>query len=57
MRIPDWHPATSHPEQPTGLLLDWLSGEGSLTRRLKASGQNDFRVEVLNEQQQPARAD
>lgn len=57
MRIPDWYPATSHPEQPTGLLLDWLTDEGSLTRRLIASGQNDFHVEVLNEQQQPARAD
>lgn len=57
MRIPDWHPATSHPQQPTGTLLDWLSDQGSLTRRLTAAGQNDFRVEVLAEQQQPARDD
>lgn len=57
MRIPDWHPATSHPQQPTGTLLDWLSDQGSLTRRLTAAGQNDFHVEVLAEQQQPARDD
>ena len=57
MRIPDWHPATSHPEPPPAVLLDWLCDQGSLTRRLTACGHDDFRVEVLNEQQQPARAD
>lgn len=57
MRIPDWHPATTYPEPPTDIQLDWLCDEGSLTRRLIAAGQNDFHVEVLNEQQQPARAD
>ena len=57
MRIPDWHPATRHPEPPPTALLDWLCDQGSLTRRLTASGHDDFRVEVLNEQQQPARAD
>lgn len=57
MSIPDWQPATSHPHSPPSDLLDWLCDEGSLTRRLIASGQDDFRVEVLVEQQQPARAD
>lgn len=57
MRTPDWHPTATHPERPTGALLDWLCDEGSLTRRLIACGQNDFRVEVLSEQQYPARAD
>ncbi len=57
MCIPDWHLATSHPDQPAAVMLDWLCDQGSLTRRLMASGSDDFRVEVLNEQQQPARAD
>lgn len=57
MRIPDWHPAPSHPERPSDALLDWLCDEGSLTRRLIACGQDDFRVQVLHEQQHPARAD
>lgn len=55
--IPDWHPATTHPEPPTGALCDWLNGAGSLTQRLIAAGNDDFRVEVLQQQQQPARAD
>lgn len=55
--IPDWHPATAHPEPPSGELFDWLCGQGSLTQRLTAAGPNDFRVKVLQEQQQPARAD
>lgn len=57
MRIPDWQPARAHPQNPTGPLLDWLCDEGSLTRRLMACGQDDFRVQVLVEQQQAARAD
>ncbi|MFA5677090.1 MAG: chorismate lyase [Pseudomonas sp.] len=57
MSIPDWRPANAHPQNPPSDLLDWLRDEGSLTRRLIASGQDDFRVEVLVEQQQPARAD
>lgn len=57
MRFPDWHPASAHPLNPPSHLLDWLADEGSLTRRLIASGQDDFRVEVLNEAQQAARAD
>lgn len=55
--IPDWYPATTHPEPPAGALLDWLCGAGSLTQRLTSAGADDFRVEVLQEQQQPARAD
>lgn len=55
--IPDWHPATTHPAPPTGDLFDWLCSQGSLTQRLTAAGQNDFRVEVLQEQHEPARAD
>lgn len=57
MCIPRWQPAPSHPLSPTGPLLDWLTDEGSLTRRLTAAGRNDFRVELLVEQHQPARAD
>lgn len=57
MRFPDWLPASARSPKPSGYLLDWLADEGSLTQRLKASGQNDFRVEVLNEAQQAARAD
>src|SRR5690606_6029746 len=45
--FPDWHPAPTHPRRPDGLLFDWLCDEGSLTRRLMAAGQDDFRVEVL----------
>jgi len=57
MCIPDWQPASLHPQRPGGALLDWLVDEGSLTRRLIAAGRDDFRVEVLTQQQQPARAD
>ena len=57
MSIPDWHSPATHPQRPSPLLLDWLTDEGSLTRRLMAAGSSDFRVEVLLEQQQPARAD
>ena len=42
---------------PDGLLFDWLCDEGSLTRRLMAAGQDDFRVEVLLQEHQPARPD
>ncbi len=57
LSIPDWYPATTHPTPPTGALLDWLCGAGSLTQRLISAGANDFCVEVLQQQQQPARAD
>lgn len=57
MSIPDWHSPTTHPDPPGGALLDWLSGEGSLTRRLIAAGRDDFRVQVLGESKQPARPD
>lgn len=57
MSIPDWHPATASSDISDIALLDWLGGTGSLTQRLKAAGCDDFRVEVLDEQQQPARAD
>lgn len=57
MCIPDWQAASHHPERPGGVQLDWLTDEGSLTRRLIAAGCDDFRVEVLTEEQQPARAD
>src|SRR5690606_10915443 len=55
--IPDWHPATASSDISDIALLDWLRSAGSLTQRLKAAGCDDFRVEVLDEQQQPARAD
>ncbi|PKM29761.1 MAG: chorismate--pyruvate lyase [Gammaproteobacteria bacterium HGW-Gammaproteobacteria-11] len=54
---PNWHPAELHPEQPDSVLLDWLTDEGSLTLRLTAAGNDDFRVEVLSQCSQPARAD
>lgn len=57
MRLPDWQPAPSHPLSPPSELLDWLSDQGSLTRRLMAAGDDDFRVQVLLEQQQSARDD
>lgn len=55
--FPDWHPAPTHPRRPDDLLFDWLCDEGSLTRRLMAAGQDDFRVEVLLQEHQPARPD
>lgn len=57
MSIPDWRPATAHVGISDHVLFDWLCGTGSLTQRLRAAGCNDFRVEVLEEHQQPARAD
>ncbi|MEH6387908.1 MAG: chorismate lyase [Pseudomonas profundi] len=39
------------------MLLDWLQNEGSLTQRLTEAGDNDFRVELLEQSLQPARAD
>ncbi|WP_074778874.1 chorismate--pyruvate lyase family protein [Halopseudomonas bauzanensis] len=55
--IPDWQLVTDHSDISDSVLLDWLRDTGSLTRRLMAAGNDDFRVEVLAEQQQPARAD
>ncbi len=55
--IPDWQLVTEHTDISDSIMLDWLSGTGSLTRRLMAAGNDDFQVEVLLEQQQPARAD
>ncbi|QJD59670.1 chorismate lyase [Pseudomonas sp. gcc21] len=57
MRLPDWHFAARHPSKPAGLLLDWLQNEESLTQRLTEAGDNDFRVELLQQTQQPARTD
>lgn len=57
MSIPHWYPVVTHPEMREGVLCDWLGDTGSLTRRLMAAGNDDFRVEVLNEAHQPARAD
>src|SRR5690606_19330744 len=51
---PDWSPAPTHPRRPDGLLFDWWCVEGSLTRRLMAAGQDDFRVELLLQEHQPA---
>ena len=39
------------------MLLDWLQNEGSLTQRLTDAGDLDFRVELLDQGLQPARAD
>lgn len=39
------------------MLLEWLQNEGSLTQRLIDAGDDDFRVELLAQGLQPARAD
>ena len=57
VRLPNWHCAARHPGKPAGALLDWLQNEDSLTRRLIAAGNDDFRVELLQQSLQPARAD
>lgn len=55
--LPEWYPVNAHPEPPPAYLLDWLGDEASLTLRLTAAGNSDFRVELLAQQPQPARAD
>lgn len=57
MTLPDWRPAAQHPRLPAYPLSDWLQSEGSLTRRLTAAGNQDFRVEPLDQGVQPARSD
>lgn len=37
--------------------MDWLCDQGSLTLRLTEAGSKDFRVELLAQSSQPARAD
>lgn len=46
-----------HPEPPAPELLDWLNDQGSLTLRLTDAGADDFRVQLLLQHSQPARAD
>ena len=55
--VPQWHPADKHPQPPADPLYDWLRGQGSLTQRLIAAGNDDFRVELLRQSVQPARTD
>lgn len=57
MTVPQWYLADRHPQPPAEPLYDWLRGQGSLTRRLTAAGNGDFRVELLQQSAQPARAD
>jgi len=55
--LPDWFATDRHPAPPPVPLFDWLCAEGSLTQRLTDAGNQDFRVQLLDQQQQPARAD
>lgn len=55
--LPDWFAIDCHPAPPPAPLLDWLCAEGSLTQRLTAAGNQDFHVQLLEQTQQPARAD
>lgn len=54
---PQWYPVEQHPDPPGLTLLDWLNDQGSLTLRLTDAGADDFRVQLLVQQSQPARAD
>ena len=55
--LPAWHPVDQHPAPPDAVMLDWLGDQGSLTLRLRAAGDNDFRVQLLSQRSEPARAD
>tara|TARA_R110002126_G_scaffold15939_8_gene64590 strand:+ start:1566 stop:2087 length:522 start_codon:yes stop_codon:yes gene_type:complete len=55
--LPDWFATHCHPTPPPAPLLDWLCAEGSLTQRLTEAGNNDFHVQLLEQNQQPARED
>ncbi|WP_339843930.1 chorismate lyase [uncultured Halopseudomonas sp.] len=57
MTLPDWYAVSLHPAPPPAPLFDWLSDQGSLTARLEAAGNHDFRVEVLHQGSEHARAD
>lgn len=57
MKLPEWRSA-DHPDTlPASPLANWLSDQGSLTVRLTQAGPGDFRVELLGQQVQAARAD
>ena len=55
--LPDWFATDCHPAPPPVPLFNWLCAEGSLTQRLTDAGNDDFRVELLAQEEQPARAD
>ncbi|MEH6565898.1 MAG: chorismate lyase [Halopseudomonas sp.] len=55
--LPDWFATDCHPAPPPAPLFHWLCAEGSLTQRLTDAGNNDFKVELLAQEEQPARAD
>ncbi|WP_321349826.1 chorismate lyase [Halopseudomonas oceani] len=55
--LPHWYPTDHHPAPPANPLFSWLCHEGSLTQRLTDVGNHDFRVELLRQEPQAARAD